>query len=56
MSELEQKLKAVQWDWAEANERLDKIEHRISILEEITGNILETIARISLNQPEDVEA
>ena len=55
MSELEQVLKAIQQGFTQVNGRLDKVEHRISILEEITGNILETVARIELNQPEDVE-
>ncbi|MFE7084203.1 hypothetical protein [Priestia megaterium] len=55
MSELEKVLRAVEAGFTQVNSRLDKIENRISTVEEATGTILETVTRMELNQPEDIE-
>ncbi|MEB2294482.1 hypothetical protein [Priestia megaterium] len=55
MSKLEEVLKAVEVGFTQVNSQLDKIENRISTVEDATGTILETVTRIELNQPEDIE-
>ncbi|MDC0705889.1 MULTISPECIES: hypothetical protein [Priestia] len=55
MSKLEEVLKVVEVGFTQVNSRLDKIENRISTVEDATGTILETVTRIELNQPEDIE-